>query len=233
MELKIDRISKQYGAKIAVDRVCLTLKPGVTGLLGANGAGKTTLMRILCGILKASSGEVSFGGYDVYSEEYRAQLGYLPQNFGFYLDFTGRDFLLYMSSLKGLDKNMAKKRSEELLLQVGLHEQANKKIKTYSGGMKQRLGIAQVLLNNPKIVILDEPTVGLDPRERVRFRELIAEVGKENIVLLSTHIVFDVERMADRILLMKDGQIVFDGKQEDVGDNLETLYMKYFTEERV
>ncbi len=228
MELKIDRISKQYGSKITVDRISLSLKSGVIGLLGANGAGKTTLMRILCGILKAGSGSVSFDGYDVSTEEYRTQLGYLPQSFGYYPNFTGRDFLLYMSSLKGLDKDAATKRCEELLLQMNLQEEANKKIKTYSGGMKQRLGIAQALLNNPKVLVLDEPTTGLDPKERVRFRELISEIGKENIVLLSTHVVSDVEHVADRILIMKEGQIIFDGSQDDVGDNLEKFYLEKF-----
>ncbi len=230
MELKIDRLSKQYGSKIAVDRVSLTLTPGVIGLLGANGAGKTTLMRMLCGILKASSGTVSFNGYDVSTEEYRSQLGYLPQDFGYYPNFTGVDFLMYLSALKGLDKQSAQKRSAELLSLVGLQEKAKKKIKTYSGGMKQRLGIAQALLNHPKILILDEPTAGLDPRERVRFRDLIAEEGKENIVLLSTHIVSDVEQIADRVLLMKDGQIIYDGKEGAIGKDLETFYMEHFEE---
>lgn len=230
MELKIDRLSKQYGTKIAVDRVSLDLTPGVTGLLGANGSGKTTLMRMLCGILKPSSGTVSFDGWDVSTETYRSQLGYLPQDFGYYPNFTGMDFLLYMSALKGLDQKTAKKRSAELLDLVGLREMAKKKIKTYSGGMKQRLGIAQALLNRPKILVLDEPTVGLDPKERVRFRELIAEVGKENIVLLSTHIVSDVEQIADRILIMKEGQIIYDGAESAIGENLETFYMEQFGE---
>lgn len=230
MELKIDRLSKQYGTKIAVDRVSLDLTPGVTGLLGANGSGKTTLMRMLCGILKPSSGTVSFDGWDVSTEAYRSQLGYLPQDFGYYPNFTGMDFLLYMSALKGLDQKTAKKRSAELLDLVGLREMAKKKIKTYSGGMKQRLGIAQALLNRPKILVLDEPTVGLDPKERVRFRELIAEVGKENIVLLSTHIVSDVEQIADRILIMKEGQIIYDGAESAIGENLETFYMEQFGE---
>ena len=230
MELKIDRLSKQYGSKIAVDRVSLMLTPGVIGLLGANGAGKTTLMRMLCGILKASSGTVSFNGYDVSTEEYRSQLGYLPQDFGYYPNFTGVDFLMYLSALKGLDKQSAQKRSAELLSLVGLQEKAEKKIKTYSGGMKQRLGIAQALLNHPKILILDEPTAGLDPKERVRFRDLIAEEGKENIVLLSTHIVSDVEQIADRVLLMKDGQIIYDGKEAAIGKDLETFYMEHFKE---
>lgn len=230
MELKIDRLSKQYGSKIAVDRVSLTLTPGVIGLLGANGAGKTTLMRMLCGILKASSGTVSFNGDDVSTEEYRSQLGYLPQDFGYYPNFTGVDFLMYLSALKGLDKQSAQKRSAELLSLVGLQEKAKKKIKTYSGGMKQRLGIAQALLNHPKILILDEPTAGLDPKEHVRFRDLIAEEGKENIVLLSTHIVSDVEQIADRVLLMKDGQIICDGKEAAIGKDLETFYMEHFKE---
>lgn len=230
MELKLDRLSKQYSAKIAVDRVSLTLTPGVIGLLGANGAGKTTLMRMLCGILKASSGSISFDGCDVSSEKYRSQLGYLPQDFGYYPNFSGLDFLLYMSALKGFDKKTAKRRSDELLSQVGLQEKERMKIKTYSGGMKQRLGIAQALLNHPKILILDEPTAGLDPKERVRFRDLIAEVGKENIVLFSTHIVSDVEHIADRILMMKEGQIIYDGVQSSIGRDLELLYMKHFEE---
>lgn len=230
MELKIDRLSKQYGSKIAVDRVSLTLTPGVIGLLGANGAGKTTLMRMLCGILRANSGTISFSGFDVSTEEYRSMLGYLPQDFGYYPNFTGMDFLMYISALKGLDKKTAKVRSNELLSLVGLQEKSKKKIKTYSGGMKQRLGIAQALLNNPKILILDEPTAGLDPKERVRFRDLIAEIGKENIVLLSTHIVSDVEQIADRVLLMKDGQIIYDGKESDISEDLETFYMEHFQE---
>ena len=164
MELKIDRLTKQYGAKIAVDRISLTLTPGVTGLLGANGAGKTTLMRMLCGILKPTSGTVSFDGVDVSAEAYRRVLGYLPQDFGYYPNFTGLDFLLYLSALKGLDRRGAEARSRELLELVGLSEAARKKIKTYSGGMKQRLGIAQALLNRPKLLILDEPTAGLDPK---------------------------------------------------------------------
>ena len=186
MELCIDRLTKQYENKIAVDRVSLQLTNGVYGLLGANGAGKTTFMRMLCGILKPTSGTVTFDGMDVSSEEYRAELGYLPQDFGYYPDFNGMDFLLYMASLKGLTKTEAKRKSKKLLELVSLSDVAKKKIATYSGGMKQRLGIAQALLNDPKIIILDEPTAGLDPKERVRFRNLIKELGTESIVLLST-----------------------------------------------
>lgn len=235
MELVVDRVSKQYGSKIAVDRISLKLQKGVYGLLGANGAGKTTLMRLLCGILKSTGGNISLDGIDVSTEEYRARLGYLPQDFGYYPDFTGKDFLLYMAALKGLDRGGAKKRAEELLQLVGLGEQGRKKIKTYSGGMKQRLGIAQALLGEPDLLILDEPTAGLDPKERVRFRELIGELGKENIVLLSTHIVSDIEHIADVVLMMKDGQLIYQGKWDESAyaqEDLEEFYLRQFEEEQ-
>ena len=230
MELCIDRLTKQYENNIAVDRVSLQLTNGVYGLLGANGAGKTTFMRMLCGILKPTSGTVTFDGMDVSSEEYRAELGYLPQDFGYYPDFNGMDFLLYMASLKGLTKTEAKRKSKKLLELVSLSDVAKKKIATYSGGMKQRLGIAQALLNDPKIIILDEPTAGLDPKERVRFRNLIKELGTESIVLLSTHIVSDIEHIADTVLMMKAGQIVFNGSADEI-DDLEKFYLDEFEEE--
>lgn len=231
MELILDRLTKQYHNKIAVDRISLNLHEGVYGLLGANGAGKTTLMRMICGVLKPDSGTVTFDGIDVTSEDYRAKLGYLPQDFGYYPNFTGMDFLLYMATLKGLTKIQAKRKAMELLELVSLKEETHKKIKSYSGGMKQRLGIAQTLLNNPQILILDEPTAGLDPKERVRFRNIIAEIGKENIVVLSTHIVSDIEHIADNILMMKDGRLIYQGKwQAQLGD-LEEFYLKQFEED--
>lgn len=229
MELHIDRLTKQYQNKIAVDRVSLQLKHGVYGLLGANGAGKTTFMRMLCGVLKPTSGTITFDGIDVFSEEYRAELGYLPQDFGYYPEFTGLDFLLYMASLKGLTKSEAKRKSNELLESVSLSDAAKKKISTYSGGMKQRLGIAQALLNDPKIIVLDEPTAGLDPKERVRFRNIIKDLGKESIVLLSTHIVSDIEHIADTVLMMKDGKIIYNGSAEQIR-NLEEFYLEKFKE---
>ncbi|MDY4575519.1 MAG: ABC transporter ATP-binding protein [Intestinibacter sp.] len=231
MELIIDRLTKQYKNKIAVDRISLKLQKGVYGLLGANGAGKTTLMRMICSVLKPTSGTITFDGLDVSTEEYRSELGYLPQDFGYYPEFTGMDFLLYMAALKGLDKSYAKRKACKLLGLVSLQDKANKKIKTYSGGMKQRLGIAQALLNDPKILVLDEPTAGLDPKERVKFRDLIAELGKENIVLLSTHIISDIEHIADVVLMMKDGQIIYQGKWEDNREDLETFYLEQFEEE--
>ncbi len=231
MELVIDRLSKQYKNKIAVDRISLQLKPGVYGLLGANGAGKTTLMRMLCGILKPTGGTVTLDNQDVSTEEYRTMLGYLPQDFGYYPEFSGVDFLLYMAALKGLEKSYAKKKIKELLELVSLQDVAKKKVKTYSGGMKQRLGIAQALLNDPRLIILDEPTAGLDPKERVRFRNLIASLGKDNIVLLSTHIVSDIEHIADEVLMMKDGQLIYQGEWTEDNGDLEKFYLEQFGEE--
>ena len=233
MELVIDRVSKQYKNKIAVDRISLKLEKGIYGLLGANGAGKTTLMRMICGILTPTSGTITYDGVDVSEEDYRAVLGYLPQDFGYYPDFSGKDFLLYMAALKGLSKKSAQKKVKELLELVSLEEVAKKKIKTYSGGMKQRLGIAQALLNDPEILILDEPTAGLDPKERVRFRNLIADLGKDNIVILSTHIVSDIDRIADHILMMNNGKLVFEGTREEITDDLEEFYLREFAEGEV
>lgn len=216
MELRVDRVSKLYKNKIAVDRVSLRLHEGVYGLLGENGAGKTSLIRMVCGVLRPSSGSISFDGLDVGDEEYRAALGYLPQDFGYYPEFSAQDFMYYMAGLKGLTKSAARARTRELLELVSLGDVSKKKIKTFSGGMKQRLGIAQSLLNDPKLLILDEPTAGLDPKERIRFRNLIARLGRDRIVLLSTHIVSDVEHIAGTILLMKEGRLLQQGSLEEV-----------------
>ena len=213
MELSLDRLTKHYGNKIAVDFVSANLKPGVYGLLGANGAGKTTLMRMLCAILESTSGEVLLNGKEITSmgADYRNVLGYLPQDFGYYPNYTAMEFLLYVAALKGIPKDIARRRAIELLDIVGLSHVANKKVKTFSGGMKQRVGIAQALLNNPGILILDEPTAGLDPKERVRFRNLLSEYAGDKIVILSTHIVSDIEAIADEVLLMKKGKFVLQG----------------------
>ncbi|WP_300281634.1 ATP-binding cassette domain-containing protein [uncultured Subdoligranulum sp.] len=219
-QLQLDHLTKCYKEFAAVKDVTLTLGGGVYGLLGANGAGKTTLMRMLCGILTPTRGTVRCGGADIarLGEEYRAMLGYLPQDFGFYPDFTGPEFLRYIAALKGLTRAETARRIPELLRQVGLEEAGRKKLRAYSGGMRQRLGIAQAMLNDPQILILDEPTAGLDPRERVRFRNLIADYAKGRTVLLSTHIVSDVEAIADEILLMKGGCIVEQGTVPQLAD---------------
>ena len=191
---------------------------GVYGLLGQNGAGKTTLMRLFCTVQEPTSGKILLDGKPVreMGEEYRSLLGYLPQHFGYYPDFTALDFLLYMAAVKGLPDRAAKKRARELLEAVGLAGESRRKVKTFSGGMKQRLGIAQAMLNDPKILILDEPTAGLDPKERVRFRNLISAFSKDRVVILSTHIVSDVEFIAEEIILMKSGRVIQFGKPQDI-----------------
>ena len=218
MELTLDRLTRQFGARIAVDRVSATLTPGVIGLLGANGAGKTTLMRMVCDVLKPTGGQILLDGRDTadMGDGYRALLGYLPQDFGYYPDFTALDFMRYMATLKGFGTRDGRERSLQLLEEVGLADDARRKVKTFSGGMKQRLGIAQAMLNDPAILVLDEPTAGLDPKERVRFRNLIAGFAQDKIVILSTHIVSDVEFIASRILVMRSGQFVLDGTPEQV-----------------
>lgn len=222
MELQLRNLSKQYGTKSAVDNVNAKLEPGVYGLLGANGAGKTTLMRMICGILKPTSGDIRLNGKTIaeLGEQYYTHLGYMPQDFGFYPDFTAREFMLYMAAVKGLDKRVAKSRTQDLLHMVNLYDVADKKIKSYSGGMKQRLGIAQAEINNPSILILDEPTAGLDPKERVRFRNLISDFAKEKIVILSTHIVSDVSYIADTILMMKNGSFLLQEPMVTVTDSI-------------
>lgn len=216
MELKLIQLTKQYGSKTAIDHVNLTLCQGVYGLLGPNGAGKTTLMRLLCDLQTPSSGKITLDGQEIagLGESYRNLLGYLPQHFGYYPDSTAWDFLMYVAALKGIGEPQAKQKSSELLEAVGLSAKAQQKIKTFSGGMKQRLGIAQALLNNPQILILDEPTAGLDPKERVRFRNLISSLAKERIILLSTHIVSDIESIADKIIILKDGQLLNYGQPQ-------------------
>ena len=218
MELKTIGLTKKFGSKTAVNDLNITLSNGVYGLLGANGAGKTTFMRLLCNIQNPTSGKVLLNGKNIVGlgEQYRNLLGYLPQNFGYYPDFTALDFLLYVATLKGLNERTARKKSNDFLEAVALSAESNHKIKTFSGGMKQRLGIAQAMLNDPRILILDEPTAGLDPKERVRFRNLISAFSKDRIVILSTHIVSDVEFIAEEIVMMKSGQIVHFGKPQEI-----------------
>lgn len=207
MQLELKNVTKSYDDIIALNDVSLCLAPGVYGLLGSNGSGKTTLFRIISGVLKQTTGTVTYNEKDIRanSDEFRSILGFLPQDFSYYPDFTGMKFMLYIAALKGINRNFAKRRCLELLKLVGLDDVKNKKIKKYSGGMKQRLGIAQAMINDPEVLILDEPTVGLDPKERVRFRNLISSFSKNKIVVLSTHIVSDIEYIADEILVLNKG----------------------------
>ena len=218
MELTISDLTKDFGSFRAVDQVTFTMHSGVYGLLGVNGAGKTTLMRMLTTLIRPTGGEIRWDGQDVFRMDsaYRKLLGYLPQDFGYYPDFSIYDYLMYIASIKGIRPAAAKQRALRLLKQVGLSQAGPKKMKTLSGGMKRRVGIAQAMLNDPKILILDEPTAGLDPNERIRFRNLISELSEDRIVLLSTHIVSDIEYIASEILLMKDGRITLSGTAEEV-----------------
>lgn len=218
LELKLDRLTKQFSNKLAVDHVEYTFTNGVYGLLGANGAGKTTMLRMICNILAPTFGEVLLNGSPVgkMGGEYRRLLGYLPQDFGYYPEFTAQRYLMYLASLKALPGEAAADKVEELLELVDLGQEKKHKIKTFSGGMVRRLGIAQAVLNDPSVLILDEPTSGLDPRERIRFRNIISALSKNRVVILSTHIVSDVEYIADNILMMKRGQLIMTGNVEQI-----------------
>ena len=228
MELRINNVTKNYKDKKAVNGFTAELGEGLHALLGANGSGKTTLMRMVCGLLKPTSGNITIDGVEIMAagEGYREMLGYLPQNFGYYPNFTGWDFMMYLASLKGLPKALAQERSSQLLEDMGLYTVRRKKLKTYSGGMLQRIGIAQALLGDPRVMILDEPTAGLDPKERVNFRELLAGFEKDRIIILSTHIVPDVENIADDVMIMKEGRLVYQGT---CCEDLEDLYLSFFS----
>ena len=223
MELRMQNLTKEFGDFTAVDHLNFTMENGVYGLLGVNGAGKTTLMKMLCTLLSPTSGEITCNGREILGmgADYRRILGYLPQEFGFYPEFTVQDYLSYIAALKGLRPVVAKRRVQELIEKTGLKKAAKKKMKKLSGGMKRRAGIAQAMLNDPRILILDEPTTGLDPKERVRFRNLISAFSKGRIVILSTHIVSDVEFIAERILVMKSGQIVHYGRPGEITSEIQ------------
>jgi ABC-2 type transport system ATP-binding protein len=217
MQIVIENLNKTYrGGVQALKNIDLTIPSGMFGLLGPNGAGKTTLMRILAGILRPTGGSLRIGAHDGTTERGRTalkrMLGYLPQDLGVYPDLSAREFLDYIAILKELDdRTLRRQRVEELLKVASLSDVANRKLKTYSGGMKRRVGIAQALLNDPQLLIVDEPTAGLDPEERIRFRNLLSDLGGNRTVLLSTHIVEDVAQTCQRLAIMKNGQIVFQG----------------------
>lgn len=223
MELKIENLSKQYKERWAVNNFSISIGEGVYGLLGPNGAGKSTLMRMLVDILRPTSGRVLLDDQDIHQmgDSYRDVIGYLPQNFGVYKNFTAHRFLLYLASLKGISRRVAEPKIDHLLKFVNLEEMRSKKIRTFSGGMKQRLGIAQALLNDPAILILDEPTTGLDPNERIRFRNLLSELSSNKIVLLSTHIVSDVEYIAKDVIVMKKGQLLRQAPSAELIDEMQ------------
>ena len=228
MEITLEHVSKHFNdkkkvtdtkkVKKAVDDVSLQFTPGVWGLLGANGSGKTTLMRMICGIMKPTMGRILYDGLDIslLGDDYRDVIGYLPQEFGFYPEFTVQQYLEYISALKGMTDEQAKKKIDELLARLSLDGVRKKRIIKLSGGMKRRVGIAQALLNDPEFLVLDEPTSGLDPGERVRFRNLLSEFAHDRIVLISTHIVSDVEYIATQNAIMKDGQILQTGTTQEL-----------------
>lgn len=222
MELRAENLTKRFDRERVIDGVSFTLTAGTYGLLGANGAGKTTLAEMLTGLVKPSSGKIYYNGkaLDVWGEAYGAKLGYLPQRFAYYSDFSAEEFLRFLALVKGLSSARLTERLRQLLEAVGLEDKRRQKLKTFSGGMLQRLGIAQALLGEPEILILDEPTAGLDPKERVRFRNLLNAYGREHIVLLSTHIVSDVEYSAKDILLLKAGRLLKQGTAQSVAASI-------------
>ncbi|EPZ59653.1 ABC transporter ATP-binding protein [Paraclostridium sordellii] len=221
-KLEIVNLTKSYKHKNANENINLTLESGVYGLLGPNGAGKTTLMKQIATLKCPTSGKILYNGKDINSldDKYREVVGYLPQDFDAYKNFSAKDFLLYIGALKGLRKDEAKIKTDKLLNLVGLYEVRNKAISKFSGGMIQRVGIAQALLNDPKILILDEPTAGLDPKERVRFRNLLSQIGKETIVILSTHIISDIESVAKETIMIKDGKVLLQGTHKEILDDM-------------
>ncbi len=230
MELEIKDVTHIYpNGKMALNGVSLCLEPGVYGLLGANGAGKSTLMNIVTDNLRPTRGEVLMDGVGIRENgrAYRERLGYMPQQQGLYRQFTGRRFLWYMAALKGIKTKEAKGRIEELLELVNLKEAADRRIGGYSGGMKQRLLIAQAILNRPDVLVLDEPTAGLDPRERIRIRNFISDIARDKIVLLATHVVTDVECIARQILLLKDGALIKQGTPMELTGEMDGMVWEF------
>ena len=226
MELLVKNINKTYGKKKrALCDVTMSFTPGIYGLLGPNGSGKSTLMNIITDNLKADGGVVLYDGESIHKrkEAYRAKIGYMPQQQAIYDNFTGEEFMWYMAALKGLDKKQAESRIESLIAMVNLGEEKGKKIGSYSGGMKQRILIAQALLNDPDILIMDEPTAGLDPSERIRIRNFLSEISENKIIIIATHIVSDIEFIAKEIILLKAGEIIDHGSPQQLLDELDGM----------
>ena len=234
MELTIQNLTKTYGNKVALREFSYTFTPGIYGILGANGAGKSTLMNLITDNVKRDSGSILWNGTDILKlgRGFRREVGYMPQQQGMYPDYSARDFLCYMAAVKELPRKESRRQIEELLAVVNLSEDAHKRLGGFSGGMRQRVLLAQALLGDPKILILDEPTAGLDPKERLRLRQYISDLAKNKIVFLTTHIVSDIESIANDVLLMKQGELVAHGAPDALiaavhGQNLEDVYMAY------
>lgn len=228
MEIEIKNLTKHYGANCALDNLTLTLRPGIYGLLGPNGAGKSTLMNLLTDTVRRESGEILLDGRDILAlgKNYRAQLGYMPQQQGYYEEFSVGRFLYYMASLKAIPRKTADEKIPRLLAAVGLHDCMHKKMGVLSGGMRQRALLVQALLGDPKVLLLDEPTAGLDPEERIRIRNHIASIAADKIVLLATHLVSDIESIADQVILMKKGRLL----GQDAPSNLIDAVRPYISE---
>lgn len=216
--LSIKNITKNYGDFCALKNITMDFENGVYGLVAPNGAGKTTLIKMLSTLIFPSEGEILYNGENILSldEKYRSILGYLPQEFGYYKSYSANKFLNYLAALKGIEKDDADKKIKEILKLVALQDVADKKMRKFSGGMIQRVGIAQALLNNPKILILDEPTAGLDPKERARFRNLLSELSRDKIIIVSTHIVSDIESISNEIVMIKDKQLLYKDNIENI-----------------
>lgn len=233
MELELRNVTHIYpNGKKALDQISFTLTPGIYGLLGPNGAGKSTMMKIITDHLLPTEGRVFFQGKDIkaISREFRSRLGYMPQQQGMYQQFTGRRFLWYMASLKGLRRRDAKDRIAHLLDVVNLTEAADRKIGSYSGGMKQRLLIAQAVLNEPEVLVLDEPTAGLDPKERIRIRNFVSELSRDRVVIFATHVVSDVECIAREVMLMKEGRLVRKGTPAELTGEMDGLVWEFLAD---
>lgn len=235
MELAVRDLTKKYGKKTALDSFSYTFTPGIYGILGPNGAGKSTLMGLFTDTVKRTSGSIMFNGEEILElgAEFRKKIGYMPQEQGLYDDFTVRRFLNYMAQLKGVVRGDRSSQVEDALIVTNLRRDAHKRIRECSGGMKQRVMVAQALLGQPKVLLLDEPTVGLDPKERIRFCEYIEAAARDRIVLVTTHIVSDIERMAKEILFMKNGKIAAAGTKQELYkrtglSSIEDIYMHFF-----
>lgn len=228
--LTIKNITKRYGDFCALKNINMEFKNGVYGLLAPNGAGKTTLIKMIATLIFPSEGEILYNGENIVTmdEKYRDILGYLPQDFGYYKNYSPNKFLMYLAALKGIEKSVAKEKIKELLKLVALEDVADKKMRKFSGGMIQRVGIAQALLNDPKILILDEPTAGLDPKERVRFRNLLSELSRDRIIIVSTHIVSDIEFISNEIVMIKDKELLY---KDNIDNICEKLHGRVFETE--